>query len=269
MNWIQEAELALKAVSSSTELIEEAYPGGMAIATKGNPRDIVTAADVTIEEHITAILAASKHPVLGEEKSGSGTFKGAGGIFWAVDPIDGTTNFVSSIPLYAISVGLVDGKVFRIGAVSLPASKELYFTHGNDAAFRNGKRLAVRDAKLESSLLAAAFSSSRTDKEKRNIEFSVFGELNDSSRGCLRLGSAAVNICYVASGRLQCAYGVGNKIWDVAGALAVAGLAGAKVYLDMAAGSEEISYVVGAPGAADAVKEKLTAHGLGTFEIMK
>ena len=269
MNWIRESELALEAVSSSTELIEQSFAGGMAVSTKGAPRDTVTEADTSVERHIARILGRSAHRVVGEEKTGPATDPGTPGPYWAVDPIDGTTNFVSSIPFYAVSVGLVDGRAFRVGAVSLPALKELYFTHGDEASFKNGKRLAVKDAALDRSLIAAAFSSSRADKAMRAQEFAAFGELNDASRGCLRLGAASVNVCYVASGRLQCAYGVRNKIWDVAGALAVTRLAGARVWIDFTPGSEEISYVVGAPAAADSVRDALSARGLGTFEAMQ
>jgi len=266
MKWLKESELALRAVSSSADMLEETQIEGIAIRTKGNPRDIVTEIDIALEEKIRVILSSSGHHIIGEE-----TFKDkfadvpSSGPVWFIDPIDGTTNFISAIPYYSTCVGLVESSKFLVGAVAIPAFKEIYFTLGDEGSFRNGKALKVGTSDLTRSLVVAGFSGSPDNAETRKKEYELFGKINDSSRGCLRLGSASVNICNVTAGRLGAAYALSNKIWDVAGAISVAVQAGCRVYLERK-GKVNINYVVGAPGAADEIAEQLGKMNLAALE---
>jgi myo-inositol-1(or 4)-monophosphatase len=266
MKWLKESELALKAVSSSADMLEETQIEGIAIRTKGNPRDIVTEIDVALEELIRNVLRSSGHHIIGEE-----TFKDkmadvpANGPVWFIDPIDGTANFISAIPYYSTCVGLVEKSKFLVGAVAIPAFKEIYFTIGDEGSFRNGTALKVGASDLSSSLVVAGFSGSPDDAGIRKKEYELFGKINDSSRGCLRLGSASVNICNVTAGKLGAAYALSNKIWDVAGAIAVAMQSGCRVYLERK-GPVNINYVVGAPGAADEIAEQLCKMKLADLE---
>lgn len=265
--WLNESELALKAVSTSADMIEETHTEGLAVSTKSSHRDLVTELDVAIEQHIKKILSDSKHRIVGEESTkGDVLDLPAHGPVWMVDPIDGTTNFISSIPFYSTSVGLVEGSKFLVGAVAMPALKEIYFTMGDEGAYKNGKRLRLSPSELKSSLVVASFSGTHSGDEKRRLEYKFFGEVNDSSRGCLRLGSASVNICYVASGRLQAAYGIANRIWDVAGAISVAQRAGAKVYYERMDGSSKVNFAVGCPGAIDEIAGMLKKAGLADLK---
>jgi myo-inositol-1(or 4)-monophosphatase len=223
----------------------------MKIRTKESLRDIVTDFDTRIEKVIFEILQASGHKIIGEE-SFSGEFDTPGEPVWVVDSIDGTANFVSGMPLYAASVGLCQNEKFLIGAVGLPATKELFFTHGDSAAFLNGKLLSPTPTDMKNALIAVSFSGAKGEEEFRRREFQLFGTINDSSRGCLRLGSAATNICYVALGRLQAAYGFQAQIWDVAAGLAIAERAGCQLHTMRRKNSTKIDYIVGAP---DVVKE--------------
>jgi len=254
--WLLESELALRAASSSAEMIEERWSQDLAFKTKGSLRDIVTELDIDTERHIRGILETCGYPVIGEETyADSGIKIDLNGCTWFVDPIDGTTNLISSLPFYATSVGLVSGSTFSVGAVAMPALKEIFFTIAGRGAFMNSKTLKVSPSNLESSLIAAGFSGNYPDADKRRQEYELFGILNDNSRGCLRLGSAATNICYVACGRLKAAYAISNKIWDVAAGLAIALQAGCRVYVEWRAETAEINYVVGAPGVAEAIIE--------------
>jgi myo-inositol-1(or 4)-monophosphatase len=175
--------------------------------------------------------------------------------FWLVDPIDGTVNFANGVPYFAISAGLWEGGGFRVGAVSLPAFKELFFTHGDEAAFLNGRRLKVRPARIDEALVGVSFPG-RATAEKQD-PYGMFGRVNEATRGCLRLGSAAALVCLVACGRLQGAYGFGAKIWDVGGALAIALRAGAEVRFRRHPGGPLIDYVVAAPGAGGPLRQIL------------
>lgn len=265
--WLFESGLALKSASTSAELIEERCAEYFAFQTKGTSRDIVTELDLIIEKHIKEILGTSKYQIIGEETGRNGDLNVISNEpVWFVDPIDGTTNFISSIPFYAVSVGLATESEFPVGAVVAPALKEIFFTMGERGSFANGKILKVFPADLKNSLIAAGFSGGYSNEIRRKKEYNFFGILNDNSRGCLRLGSASINICYVAAGRLQCAYGISNKIWDVAGAIAVALKAGCKVYIDWAKETQQISYVVGAAGVADRIAEMLRKNKIASLK---
>lgn len=250
-----ESLAALEAVSSAEELLHS--PAGRpVIATKESRRDVVTHFDLLLERHISSVLAATGLPVVGEEAYARERFLPADtSTFWLVDPIDGTVNFTNGIPYFAISAGLWDGEDFRVGAVSLPAFKELFFTHGDEAAFLNGRRLDVKPARLDEALVGAGFPA-RAGQDGQD-QYEIFGRINEATRGCLRLGSAAALICLVACGRLQGAYGLGAKLWDVAGALAVAKRAGAEVRYRRYPGGPRIDYIAAAPGVGRPLREIL------------
>jgi myo-inositol-1(or 4)-monophosphatase len=254
IQWEYESELALKAVSSGGEFTLD-RPDRFKVSTKESLRDVVTELDVQIEKHITKILAPSKIQIIGEEGSQPNDSLPANELYWAVDPIDGTANFVSGLPYYGVSVGLCQGNDFLVGAVSLPALKELFFTHGDRGAFLNGKPIRIADAALAQSLVGVSFAGAKGDQNYRARQYEFFGLVNDSSRGSLRLGSAAANICYVASGRLQAAYGLDARIWDIAGALAVAKQAGGTVMTRPGSSPSRINYIVGSASAAREIQE--------------
>ena len=132
--------------------------------------------------------------------------------FWAVDPIDGTVNFINGLDIFCISVGLCQESQFMLGAVAFPRSQKLYCTIGSDDAFLNGKPLQYHPRNIDEALIAVSFSGKKVDTTKRNKEYQLFGEINDISRGCTRFGSAAANICFTASGELQAAYGFNAKM---------------------------------------------------------
>ncbi|MBK8727242.1 MAG: hypothetical protein IPL96_14700 [Holophagaceae bacterium] len=241
-----EALAALKAVASAEELLAGPL-NKVVVGTKESRRDIVTNLDLLIERHITAILEETGHPVLGEERFAElGTIPSLGSPVWLVDPIDGTVNFFSGMPYYAISTGFWDGNGFKVGAVSLPAFKELFFTHGSESSHLNGKQLRAKPGLLEEALIGASFPGQPGPDS--SWHYQTFGRVNEAARGCLRLGSAASLICLVACGRLQGAYGFNAKLWDVAGGLAVAAGAGCEVWTELRPDSPELDYVVASPG---------------------
>ena len=144
INYGYEAELALKAATSSAELIEEKFAEGLAFATKGTPRDIVTDLDIIIEKHIICVLKDSNYRIIGEETTQNDDLNiSSHELTWVIDPIDGTTNMVSSIPYYATSIGLMNNNQFLVGAVGIPTLKEIFFTFGDKGCFLNGKRVPV------------------------------------------------------------------------------------------------------------------------------
>lgn len=266
LNWELESELALKAVSAGGDLILDRSEKP-SISIKESLRDVVTELDLRIEVHIAAILKTSGHPIIGEESFKPGmSLPPRTSTYWLVDPIDGTANYVAGMPFYAISAGLWAADNFATGAVSLPAFKEFFFTYGDHGAYLNGKAIQSQDAQLKHSLVAAGFSGSDGDAQFRQRQYEMFGLINDSSRGCMRLGSAASNLCYVASGRLQACYGVHNQLWDVAGGIAVALRAGCKVLFQQLLGSTRVNYIVGGPTVVDELRDLFASKELIFFD---
>ncbi|MCJ7812495.1 hypothetical protein MUP95_04150, partial [bacterium] len=232
MNWLKESEVALKAVSENVHLLKDNYGNAHKIKIKESARDTVTEVDFLIEKRIINILKLSNYQIMAEETANEFSRK----LFdhepyWFVDPIDGTTNYISNIPFYSCSVGLVGREGFITGAVAAPEFKELFFCIGKNESYLNGKRLLVESSDIKKSLVVACFSGKALSVEARSKEYKFFGNINDISRGCLRLGSAALGICNVAAGRLQAAFGLATKIWDIAGATAVAAGAGCEIHL--------------------------------------
>jgi len=255
-NWVKEAELSLKSVSSAAEIIETQYKNMNGFRTKESPRDIVTELDIAIEHYLVKELSVSGYHIIGEETTSDedlGPYLDQP--VWYLDPIDGTTNFISSVPFYAISAGLGVGFDFVVGTVILPALREIYFISDIGTSFVNGKLLWCDNANLKNSLLAMAFPTTAFDIHLRKKQYEIFGYLNDHSRGCLRTGSAAINICYAASGRIQAAVGFANKIWDIAGGLAIARGAHCKIYLEWIKGSNRFNYIVGSDGVTQEIAE--------------
>jgi len=267
--WLDESRLALQAAAAGAEMLEQEYRGVL-LHVKGNFRDIATEVDVAIEKQLRAMLGGSKYPVNGEEiKKGPAISFPIKGGRWFVDPIDGTVNFISHIPWYGVSVGLVHDGKFVAGAVAVPARKELFFTMGDSGSFLNDRALKAGSAQLSESLVAASFSGKIYNPAGRTREYELYGALNDASRGCLRTGAAAVNICYCAAGRFQAAYGIANKIWDVAGALAVAARAGCAIYVEWIRGTDRMSYVAGAGHVAEEIAGRLIDAGLADMHPLR
>lgn len=254
--WVKEAELALRSVSAAADIIETQYKNMSGFRTKESPRDIVTELDIAIENYLIKELSVSGYHIIGEETT---TDNDIGPYLnrpvWYLDPIDGTANFISSVPFYGISAGLGIGLDFVAGTVILPALREIYFISDIGTSFMNGKLLRADSADLRNSLIAMGFSGATFNNPLRSKQYEVFGYLNDNSRGCLRTGSAAINICYTASGRFQAAIGFANKIWDIAGGLAIAQGAGCKIYLEWIKGTNRFNYIVGADGVTQEIAD--------------
>lgn len=235
------------AVGKALLFLETVSSRDLTFIEKESPRDLVSAADLAVHNLISQELKTSGIPLISEESVASHVAtEGAYGLRWLLDPIDGTTNFAARIPLYGVSLGLMDGEAFRAGAFGMPATRELFYTVTPDASYLNDARLRREGRSMVGSLVGASFSSrGNTTAQSRASEFRVFGIINDRSRGCVRLGSAGVSICYTAAGKLGATYGIAGKVWDVAAALAIAQAAGCSIITAPSQDPLTISYVVG------------------------
>jgi len=140
---------------------------------------------------------------------------------WIIDPLDGTTNYVHGIPLYCTSVALIEGEELIMGVVYEPNTDECFHAMKGHGAYRNDEQIKVSSQKeLIKSLLATGFPYDDFHREKGYFE--ILKALTKKSRGLRRLGTAALDLVYVADGRFEGFYEYGLNPWDVAaGALIV------------------------------------------------
>ena len=147
---------------------------------------------------------------------------------WIIDPLDGTTNFIHGIPCYCVSVALIQNEKLVIGVVYEVNLDECFYAWENGGAYLNGKSIHVSaTSELKSSLLATGFPYSNYQRLKQYME--VFNDLMYGTHGLRRLGSAAVDMVYVACGRFEGFYEYGLNAWDIAGGALIVKEAGGKV----------------------------------------
>ena len=140
---------------------------------------------------------------------------------WVIDPLDGTTNFIQGVPVYCVSIGLLDGDELVVGVVYEVGRDECFYAWKNGGAYLNGEKITVSDrSDIHDALLATGFPYSDFSRIEEYIEFLKWAMKN--ARGVRRLGSAAADLAYVACGRFDAFWEYDLKPWDVAaGALLV------------------------------------------------
>jgi myo-inositol-1(or 4)-monophosphatase len=214
--------------------LREFYATGVTTEYKG-AADLVTVADRTVEKLVLERLSAAfpEHGIYGEE----GTRERLDGEYrWYVDPLDGTTNFAHSVPHFCVSLGLEqrpaglaegeDGALVA-GVIYDPMRDEMYVTELGKGAWLNGKRIhASETGKLEESLIATGFPSQKRHKSP-NIHF--YHEFTLRSHGVRRLGSAALDLAYVATGRYEAFWEFNLNPWDTAAGILLVEEAGGSV----------------------------------------
>jgi myo-inositol-1(or 4)-monophosphatase len=196
---------------------------------KKGPIDLVTAADLEVEREFRQLVATRfpSHAVLGEEQ-GSGTAPSDARFRWIIDPIDGTTNFAHGLALFCASIALeIDGQL-AVGAVYDPIAEELFTAERGVGAWLNGAPLRVSDCdQLLNALLCTGFPYSVREKRQQMVD--VFGVFLGEAQGVRRLGSAALDLCYVAAGRFDGFWEERLHPWDMAAAVLIVEEAGGRV----------------------------------------
>lgn len=134
---------------------------------------------------------------------------------WIIDPVDGTTNYLHGIPVFCISVGLMDGDEIVLGCIYELGQREMFSAWKNGGAFLNGRKIRVNQNRpMKDSLLATGFPYQSFEDVDAILQ--VLKNLMENSRGVRRLGSAAADLAYVACGRFDGFYETGLSPWDVA-----------------------------------------------------
>ncbi|MBT3254366.1 MAG: inositol monophosphatase [Candidatus Marinimicrobia bacterium] len=184
-------------------------------------RDMVTEVDQASENYIVSEISRlyPDHEILAEEGSGSTARQSS--YKWIIDPLDGTTNFVHGFPVFAVSIGVLFEDELFAAAVYDPNRQELFTAGRERGAFLNGSPISVsKTHELGKSLLATGFSYFNDDYFKLNMELwaSIYGK----TQGIRRAGAAAIDLAWLACGRLDGLWEFSLKPWDIAaGALLV------------------------------------------------
>lgn len=221
----RELEAALEAAWVAGEELRDAFGGEREIRYKGEV-DLVTDADERAERTIRESLrgAFPDYGILAEE---SGQTAGGGEARWIVDPLDGTTNFAHGLPIFSVSVALERSGELVLGVVYAPMTGETFVAERGAGATLNGEPLSTSDAaELGEALLVTGLPYDRADMP---LAIELFGNLALVSRGIRRLGSAALDLCYVAAGRLDAYFERGIHAWDIAAGIVILEEAGGRV----------------------------------------
>jgi myo-inositol-1(or 4)-monophosphatase len=218
---------AVEAVVHAGDVMMSRFGTSVRVDKKG-AIDLVTEVDVAIERSFRETIAARfpDHAILGEEMGGSAA--AVPGACWVFDPIDGTTNFAHGLPIFCASLALEIDGIAEVAAVYDPTRRELFTAERGGGAFLNGRRLAVSSAAdLLDAVLVTGFPY---DVHQRVDEIvGLFAAFVGRARAVRRLGSAAIDLCYVAAGRMDGFWESDLKAWDIAGGSLIVAEAGGQV----------------------------------------
>jgi len=197
------------------------------INCKGTAGDLVTNADIECEKLIIEFLEKETPfiSILAEE---SGYKSKTGELKWCIDPLDGTTNYAHGYPFFATSIGLIWKKSPILGAISVPSLSEIYYASPEHGSFCNGEKINVTNTNsLSASLLVTGFAYDR--REVLDNNYSEFCWLTHRTHGVRRGGAAAVDLAFVASGRVDGYWERGLAKWDMAAGVPIVEMAGGLV----------------------------------------
>jgi myo-inositol-1(or 4)-monophosphatase len=226
MDFDQAKRVGIAAAYSGAKVLT-AHFGNISRIDRKGAFDLVTEADTGSEKQIIKTIreAFPDHAILAEE---SGAGKGNSEYRWIIDPLDGTTNYAHQLPIFTISIALALHDEIVFGLVLNPMDGELFSAVAGKGAELNGKSIRTSStASVHDSLLATGFPY----KFDEIIEPAMkrFSVCQNASQGVRRLGSAALDICYVACGRFDGFWEQNLKLWDMAAGAIIAAEAGAAV----------------------------------------
>jgi myo-inositol-1(or 4)-monophosphatase len=220
-----ELKVALEAALRAGGVLRDGFGLRPEIRYKGEV-DLVTETDERAEEVIREVLlgAYPSYGVLGEE---GGETAGEEDARWIVDPLDGTTNYAHGLPVFAVSIALERAGEVVVGVVHDPIREETFVAERGRGARLNDEGIGVSETdELVRALVVTGFPY---DRGEVPAAVELFGRLSVRAQGMRRLGSAALDICYVAAGRLDAYYERGIHVWDVAAAGLVLEEAGGRI----------------------------------------
>ncbi|MCQ4122264.1 inositol monophosphatase [Rhodococcus sp. FXJ9.536] len=248
-------------------LVGSRVGSGDSVASKSSPTDPVTVVDTEAENVIRERLAQWRpvDAILGEE--GGGEADSLDGVRWVVDPIDGTVNFLYGVPAYAVSVAAqIDGVSVAGAVVDVAAHTTYSAALGSGATMTDGEGRVSElrcnpVSELSMTLLATGFGYGAG---RRAVQGALIRDVLPRVRDIRRIGSAALDLCMVASGRVDAHFEHGLSPWDWAAGSLIAAEAGARVRVPSphTPGTDGEIVVAAAPGIADALDELFAEVGV-------
>jgi myo-inositol-1(or 4)-monophosphatase len=212
-------DVAIQAAESVGDPLRELHGRVEDVTYKTDKSDIVTEADHRANRIITTVIANEfpDHTIVSEE---SETVEGSAPYTWVVDPVDGTGNFTHGNPNYAVSIALLDAGEPVMGVVYVPETDELFHAIQGGDAYEGDIQIVTTDrGQLDESMLLTGYDP----------EGEFLAHYYDETRGVRSLGSAALNLCYLASGSADALWEYDTYPWDVAAGLVIARAAGARI----------------------------------------
>ncbi|GAB4338417.1 MAG: inositol monophosphatase family protein [Leptolyngbyaceae cyanobacterium] len=221
-------DVATEAVLAAGTVLQDFLGKLDEIEEKGRPGDLVTVADRTAETVILDILKrhTPDHRILTEETGSLGNLNSD--LMWAIDPLDGTTNYAHQYPVSAVSVGLMIHGEPAVGAIYDPFRQELFRAAIGLGATRNRRPIHVSStSELSKSLLVTGFAYDR--HQTRDTNYAEFCYLTHLTQGVRRSGSAAMDLAYTACGRFDGYWERGLSPWDMTAGIVILREAGGQV----------------------------------------
>ncbi|SHF06096.1 myo-inositol-1(or 4)-monophosphatase [Mariniphaga anaerophila] len=213
--------IALQAARAGAEVIREKFGNSSNARVKGEAQGLVTDTDFAAETAIFSVLKNnSAYNILSEE---SGLLRQEPGKKWVVDPLDGTSNFARGIPLFAVSIGLMEGNDFLLGVIIDPISQKEYTAEKGGGAFCNGKQIVLPP--LREDFTPCVFLNHGYGHEDRN-NFKKVAEKLAVNFDTLKFGTTAVELCFLAAGSVDGFICSGDSLWDFAAGAVIATEAG-------------------------------------------
>ncbi|XP_072112273.1 inositol monophosphatase 1 [Mobula birostris] len=241
--WQECMDVAVAVARKAGAVICEALKNEKTVQIKSSPADLVTETDQYVEKMILGTLKEKfpSHSFIGEESVADG----AASILtdnptWIIDPVDGTTNFVHRFPFVAVSIGFYVNKQSEIGVIYRCVEDKMYTARRGQGAFCNGHQLCVsKQENISKALIVTELGSNRTPEIVKTVLSNMEKLISIPSHGIRALGSAAINMCMVASGGADAYYEMGIHCWDMAAAALIVTEAGG-VVVDISGGTFDL-----------------------------
>lgn len=246
-------ETAVEIAREAGALLAHYFERRVAFELKGE-FDLVTEADRASEKLVVERLRTHfpSHGIVAEEGGGH---ESASDYRWFVDPLDGTTNFAHAFPMFNVTLGLEHAGEMVAGVIYDPLHQEMFTAERGAGAYLNHRRIRVSAVKrLEDSLASTGFPSR---KRHQNVNIHFYHQMAMASHGVRRTGSAALDLAYVACGRLDAFWEFGLKPWDMAAGNLIVREAGGAV-----------SDMRGAPHSVTASEHLLADNGALHDEVL-
>jgi myo-inositol-1(or 4)-monophosphatase len=209
------------------EIIREGFGKKLKVEYKSNETNLVTEIDKASEKHIIDFIKKKypAHSILAEE---SGEKKSTSEYLWVVDPLDGTTNFAHGLPIFSVSIGLQKKGKTIMGVVYDVMQNIAYVAEEGNGAYANAERIKVSlNEIVNHSVLVTGFPYNIADNPENALE--IFSALTRKARAIRRLGSAAIDLCYVARGVFDGFWELYLHPWDICAGMLIVEEAGGSI----------------------------------------